>query len=136
MSARYPTPFVVLLCSAAIFVAGCASEKEERFGPTSKSVSGSISFDGKPVTLGRVALINSEKGLSVGAHLDSEGNYKFQQPVPLGKYVFCVRPPRGQNPKEIPRRMRSELTCRLTVEVEAEDNLFSFDLAEVSKARR
>ena len=114
---------------------GCA-EKKERFGPTAKSVSGSVSFEGKPVTAGRVALIDSDKGLSVGASLDDEGNYKFQQPVPIGKYVFCVRPPRGANPRVIPHAVRSELTCRLTVDVEADDNTFSFDLSEVNKPKR
>ncbi len=126
---------ILLLCVATITILGCAEEKE-RFGPTAKSVSGSVTFEGKPVTAGRVALINSDRGLSVGASLDDEGNYHFQQPVPLGKYVFCVRPPRGANPRVIPHRVRSELTCRQTVDVGADDNTFSFDLAEIEKAGR
>ena len=126
---------VLLFCVAASGLAGCAEEKE-RFGPTAKSVSGSVTFEGKPVAAGRVALINSDKGLSVGASLDDEGNYNFQQPVPIGKYVFCVRPPRGENPRVIPHTVRSELTCRQTVEVEKDDNTFDFDLAEISKPRR
>ena len=132
---RYQGLASLLLCVALLSASGCGPKKE-RFGPTAKSVSGSVTFDGKPVTAGRVAVIDLEKGLSLGANLDGEGNYEFQHAVPMGRYVFCVRPPRGENPKMIPFPVRSELTCRLTVEVEEGDNTFSFDLAEFAKRRR
>jgi hypothetical protein len=69
---------LLLLCSLA---AGCGKPKG--------SVSGKVTFKGKPLTAGFV-IFTPEKGPAVNASINSEGKYKAEN-VPVGTAKISVR---------------------------------------------
>jgi hypothetical protein len=83
---RYGGALLVLLliCSLA---AGCGKPKG--------SVSGKVTYQGKPLTAGFV-LFTPEKGSVVDARIDNEGNYRAEN-IPVGTAKISVRADAGVN---------------------------------------
>ena len=86
-----------MVCSLVLISVGCG-------GPTGPvdpqaQVSGSVTNDGKPVSLGSlVVFYNAEKGLTLTGTLDSLGKYSLTAAdpkvgVPVGRYEVTVKPP-------------------------------------------
>src|SRR6516165_7184488 len=68
----------LLICSLA---AGCGKPKG--------SVSGKVTYQGKPLTAGMVTF-SPEKGAAVNSPIDGEGNYRVEN-VPVGTAKISVR---------------------------------------------
>jgi hypothetical protein len=90
-----------LLCTAALLAAGCG-------GDAMTTVSGNITYNGKPVTNG---LINFQpaQGKTYGGPIASDGSYSYE--IPPGEYRVRIDAPgpapaweEGQpEPKPVPR---------------------------------
>lgn len=111
------------LCLGLLLLVGCG-------GPTSSSVSGTVTAGGKPVTGAIVNFLNSTTGDIGSAELDGSGGFKITEGLPPGSYkVFVVpktnatKPPMpGESPaaaeeSAIPLKYRSESTSGLTADV-------------------
>lgn len=85
----------LLMCLAV--VAGCG-EKAPELGPQAQ-VSGSVTNDGKPVTLNcQVVFFSSKAGLTLTGTVDSLGKYSLfpadpKVGVPVGRYTVAIMPP-------------------------------------------
>lgn len=80
--------FVALVSLAAFSVTGCGGGKS---GPRAK-LSGTITLDGKPVTIGEI-IVYSEDGKDQGlGHVDKDGIYTVEK-APLGKVRISIRKP-------------------------------------------
>lgn len=123
-------------------------------------VSGSVTFDGKPVPLdSNVIFYNKEKAATAAGKVDTLGNYTLSPAVekvgiPVGRYQVMIAPPRPEaaavgspdyakammqgaqkviSPKEIPEKFHAFETSGIVLEIKAGDNKFDFDLAKLSK---
>jgi len=74
--------FAVLILAAI----GCKDAK-----PTG-SVSGKVTYNGKPQTVGYVNFLSST-GAAAQAQLDDSGNYKIDSPLEAGEYRVYLGPP-------------------------------------------
>jgi len=83
-----------LLLAALVFVTtGCGKTEK----PTA-SVSGTIKYNGKPLTVGYVNFL-SPSGSGGQSPLDENGGYKIDGPLDVGEYrVYLQAPIPGQNP--------------------------------------
>ncbi len=127
--------FVAMTCGW-IF-SGCGEPAKE-VGPTG-TVSGTVTFDGSPVTEGRVQLYSQSTGEGGATTLDAQGAFRLEEPLPVGAYsVFVLPPPEpapspdvAYEPKEypnIPEKYRSEMTTDLKVEVAEGENTFPIEM--------
>jgi hypothetical protein len=90
-------PFLSALCGLVLFSVGCGGP----VGPVDPQaqVSGTVTNNGKPVTLGSmVVFYNSEKGLTLTGLLDSLGKYSLTAAdpkigVPAGRWAVSVKAP-------------------------------------------
>ena len=122
---------VILLTSIALgVVAGCGGGGGK--GPTGK-VSGVVTFDGQPVTVGSVRLYNPKSASTGSGSIKEAGKFTLDAPVPVGSYKVSVVPPQEPPPEmgkpyepkkydNIPDKYRSELTTDITAEIKAGDN--------------
>ncbi len=123
-------------------LAGCGEGGDEF--PTG-TVSGKVTFDGKPVTEGKISFINEELGYGAGATLGSDGSYQLEEGrgIRLGDYKVAVRPPLvGGSPEDpddppkpkempnIPEKYRQFETSGLSAAVKEGGNEFTFDLKD------
>jgi len=127
-----------LVLAAALCVAGC--QKGETLG----TVSGNVTFQGKPVTEGVVMF--TAPGVNLNAKLDAQGHYEVKQAkgagLPPGNYQVSVNPPvfdapmAGGNqpmPKiptfpNIPQRYRNAKTSGLTLTVTEKGSTLDIDM--------
>jgi hypothetical protein len=86
---------LVLLASVAL--CGCNTAKKEATG----QVSGKVTLQGKPVTVGIVQFYNSQAGSGASAELDETGSYKLATPIKVGDYQVAVQPPKAPSPMEM-----------------------------------
>jgi len=72
-----------------LFVLGCGSS-----GPEKHPVTGIVTYQGKPLPLGRVSFVPETGRAADPAHLDESGRYQLE--LPAGKYSVAViaMPPR------------------------------------------
>lgn len=122
--------------------AGCARRAPHAEKPRA-DVTVAITYDGEPVTAGRVDLNDEQTGLGGGAELDDSGTATISRIV-QGTYTVTVKPPMpdpealapGEPPPEpaefpeIPERYRRIDTSPLEMTVEGERRRFSFDLKQ------
>lgn len=121
----------------AALISGCGSGAIEL--PTGQ-VSGTITFEGAPVTEGFVNLISAESGRAATLPLGPGGKFAFEEPVVIGPYAVFITPPEGApptlenqspkqpNPKNIPKKYRSDATTEFKVEVKEGENDFPLDM--------
>jgi len=134
---------VVLLLLSLSYLSGEPGEKLGR-------VSGSVTFDGKPVTEGLVIFQNPAKGIYMTDEVDAEGRYEIIMAqgagLPLGEYQVSVSPPLPKTPElgdipgrpsaadqfpNIPQRYRDPQTSGLALVVEEGSN--HLDIAMTTK---
>lgn len=108
-----------------MLLAGCGDGEPSRI-----PVTGTVTFDGEPVTEGTVTFFSRSTGVADGAPLNSEGRFEFADGLPAGEYVVSVAPPPPEEvagapsaapPKEypdIPQKYRSDVTTDLKATVE------------------
>ena len=118
-------------------ISGCGSGGIEL--PTGQ-VSGTITFEGAPVTEGFVNLISVESGRAATMALGPGGKFGFEEPVVIGPYAVFITPPEGApptlenespappDPKNIPKKYRTDATTDFKVEVKEGDNGFPLDM--------
>lgn len=110
----------ILVASFVCFV-GCGPKPQ----PTS-TVSGKVSFAGKPVTLGVVSFYDSSKGTGASAPIGADGSFTVSK-VPHGDYQVGIMPPQLA-PEEpltpevknfpVPAKYHDGLTSGLTCKVD------------------
>jgi len=81
-----------VLVLIALVLVGCK-------GKQTGTVSGKVTFKGKPLTSGEVQFINPEKGAGSSGQLDSSGNYTLAGQLEAGKYKVYIQPP---TPEQLP----------------------------------
>lgn len=133
-------PVTVVTC---LTIAGCGGSRIE-----TAAVSGTVTYDGKPVTEGTV-LFQPEKGPGATGSLDAQGHYvlrtkKLADGAPLGKNTVVILPPTtlggpdsptpGQLIKRdfpnIPEKYRRAETSGLVREVNPGNNTFDFEIKD------
>src|SRR5262245_59151744 len=125
-----PSLLAVTLASAL----GCANDAPPPPPPGPKgSVTGTVKFDGKPITAGTL-LLDSGKGYIAGAVIKPDGTFELKgtdgNAVPAGKYNVAVTPPPAAPPaagatkmpepakiEGVPEKFYNPLTSGVTVEV-------------------
>lgn len=106
--------------------------------------SGKVTMDGKPIQA-TVNFISKERGATFSATTNESGDFKFENPIDIGKYVVVITPPQITEAPDSPEDMKkasehekqasvpegytNEATSGLTAEVKSEgENNFPFDL--------
>lgn len=123
------------LLSVVTFV-GCGGDTGL---PKSASVTGKVTFQGQPVTAGRLTFMSSASAGSV--EVTSDGTYLLTEGVPPGQYKVVVTPPSVTKPPmvgepapeipkhdNIPEKYRSETSTTLFADIKAGSNTVDFDL--------
>ena len=114
---------------------------------TNQKISGKVTFQGNPVTVGEVTFSNPGLGSLAQGQLDAEGNYTLllmEKGMKPGTYKVTVAPKityekvRGRGGsdlkmvesggKSIPRMYRNDATTRLKATVTEGEESFDFDL--------
>ncbi len=125
------------LISAVTFLSGCGGG-----GTTSPSgtVSGIVTFLGKPVTEGEINFFSPKQGIGAKISLDSAGHFELSAPIEVGDYKVSVTPPPLPDPSvgtplppkreqaNIPPKYRSDALSGLVASIKAGTNELSFDL--------
>lgn len=128
----------LILCAG---LAGCGPKVVVKETGT---VSGTVVFEGEPVTEGVVNFSMASEGVGALADLDANGEFKFANPLPVGDYVVTISPPRPDpnlGPKEIvpidpndypniPKKYHSETTSELTAQVIKGENKIEFEMKQ------
>lgn len=121
----------------SILISGCGSGQIEL--PTGQ-VSGTITFEGAPVTEGYVNLVSVESGRAVTMPLGPDGKFTFEEPVVIGPYAVFITPPDSApptlenqrperpDPNNIPKKYRTDSTTDFKVEVQEGENDFALDM--------
>lgn len=134
---RYQVARFMASVALLLVVSGCGGGGSQ--APTG-SVSGTVTFQGTPVTEGDVNLISRETGQVYAAPLGDGGSFKIADPVQTGSYIVSIAPPLGApptvenptpvipNPANIPQKYRSDQTSDLKADVKAGENTFTFDM--------
>lgn len=124
----------------SLTVIGCSSQfsSSSRFGKSGK-VDGKLTFAGTPVKAARIQLASKNTGVAVLGQVQG-GEFKLQEPVPVGEYKVVVLTPQEPNPQDgvpytpveyadIPMRYRDEFNSDLTATVkEGIDNHLVLDM--------
>ena len=127
---RYWAALTALIAGA--ISSGCSRPPENPSG----KVSGTITFQGKPITQGTVLFELKGGGAGGAAALDLEGKFSLVDALPVGSYVIAVAPPLpnpddvakpgfGSAPvvkTEIPQKYRSPTTSDLSTEIKEGEN--------------
>lgn len=144
-------------------VSGCAKGDPAPTTPQA-SVSGTVTYDGVPVTLdANVVFFCQDAGATAAGKVDSLGKYSLTPAqkklgIPAGRYQVGISPPlklpppvgdtpeykefmlsqsKGPSaPKDLPAKFHSYTQSGIVLEVKAGDNTFDFDLAKLEKAKK
>jgi hypothetical protein len=131
-----------LLCLLAVWslaLSGCGSEEVRG------KITGKVTFQGKPLSEGRVLFSNDDKGIHMNGDVKSDGTYEIITAkgagLPLGKYLVSVCPqleplpsgiarvaPKHKEYPNIPPKYREFQTSGLTLNVKEGVNQFSIDM--------
>ncbi len=125
----------VLMATSALWLSGCG---ESAKGPPTGRVTGTVTFQGKPVDEGRINFESDPPGYGAAADV-KQGNFAVDGDVVVGNYKVTVTapPPKppvpGQtatiaDPKDIPAKYRLTKTSDLVAKVQAGSNKLTFDL--------
>ncbi|MEW4561913.1 carboxypeptidase-like regulatory domain-containing protein [Bremerella sp. JC770] len=131
---------LTLLCTVALGLALLGCNKNENLG----TITGTVTYEGAPVTEGTISFRSEESGLSASDELDAEGKFEVTAVggIPPGNYKAFIVPPEVEvslgpdvapvlKPKDmpnVPRPYRSIRTTPLAVDVVAGANEVSFEL--------
>jgi hypothetical protein len=133
---------LVLAAAAALAATGCGSS-----GPEMASVSGKVTYNGKPVPKGTVSFVATQAdGRNASGELDASGNYRLQTEAPgdgaqLGEYDVALYShdeevldytPRVPVKVErlIPEKYEDPKTSTLKRTVKSGSNTFDFELTD------
>lgn len=123
--------FLILLVSIAIMVSGCGGR------PSRVKVSGKVTIEGKPLSVGGISFKPVEGGRKAGSSFDSEGKYTttMYEPndgLPLGSYTVAINSSRQVNDNtkrwHAPKKYSDHETSGLTAEITEETSSLNYDL--------
>jgi hypothetical protein len=128
--------------------AGCGGSD----GPEMAKVTGTVTYNGKPVPKGTISFQPTDpvNGAPANGIIDSDGSYRLQTTEPgdgarLGDYQVAIRSVEGEpdvpldyTPKKrppapkslIPKKYENPMTSGLTAKVESGSNSIDFDLKD------
>ena len=123
---------VICLLACSFWLVGCSRE-----APTG-AVTGTVTYDGAPVTKGVVVLTNPDSGIGASGALDASGRYQISS-VRTGEYQVAIQPPPAPSPEEmaagekmetldIPDKFQSAQTSGLTATINEGENTADFQL--------
>lgn len=134
-----PWQTILLVLFFAICLTGCGDK-----GPKLMPVSGRVTFQGKPVSVGMVRFSNPSAGIDMLADLQQDGVYSVRMAkgngLPEGTYAVAVTPPRVDAPvgsmttptlpkcPDIPAKYRDPSTSGLTLTLKSDNAEFSIDM--------
>lgn len=146
------------ICFVLLLISGCARE-EVPTGPQA-SVSGSVTYDGKPVPTDSIVVFYSiDKAVTGSGKVDASGMYSLAASsqsvgLPTGRYQVMIRPPepppakpgtaeyqdammgktkKAPPPKEIPEQFHTLDGSKIVRELKVGSNTFDFDLDKLEK---
>lgn len=120
------------LCICTVLVAYIAGCSQKPVAPNRTTVSGAITYDGKPLPAGSVSFESTEKGIATSAPI-KDGSYSTDR-APTGKVAVGVDTASIQygNPAKfvpIPAKYADSGTSGLSIEIQPGDNEnVNFDL--------
>ncbi len=126
--------FACLVTLTFLCFVGCTPK-----GPKQVDVTGSVSWQGKPVATGTVTLYSKTTGQGASANLGADGTFKLVKVI-VGSYQVSVTPPiltipkEGETPKPlppfpVPAKYQEDQTSGLTFEAKADtSNVLTLDL--------
>ena len=125
MTFRYLSFFVF-----AISLFGCTAEKPRG------SVSGTVTWQDKPVNVGYIIFMSPDKQFIASSDLDAEGQFQLSTSLPQGEYDVGIAPPSspsddsGASPPKspVPLKYSSPEGSGLTFTVQAGPNVADFHL--------
>jgi hypothetical protein len=114
---------------------GCDAKQRDAVS----AIAGKVTFQGKPVTTGKVSFSSVATGTGAIAILDETGTYRLATPIKVGEYQVAVLPPdppspmaMAQNAKlsvsPVPAKFRSAASSGLTTTVKPGQNTADFAL--------
>lgn len=125
MTRKHPAGLSVCLAALTLAAAGC--------GPSWATVSGKVTVQGKPVTVGTVLFVDANSQIATGK-LDSEGHYTAQR-VPLGSLKVAVQTLRPEqvrgkaaNAVPVPQQYTDPDTSGLTCDVQRRQQEYNIEL--------
>lgn len=137
---------------------GCNGGEELTSTDPQATVSGTVTFEGKPITLdSKVVFFCKDKDATASGAVDSLGKYSLTSGrpalgIPAGRYQVMISPPSAPPPpvgsddykkammgkmapppapKDIPTKFSSFETSKIVLEVKAGENVFDFDLSKL-----
>ena len=130
-----PVPACAFVAALLAGLCGCGQSQ----GPIG-NVAGEVTFEGEPVDQGEVVFFEAV-GVPAGvAKLTPSGEFRLDQPIPVGEYQVAITPPSGEAPageedpeydaalKKIPPQYQSEVTSGFTAVVKEGENSFTFEM--------
>ncbi|MDB5334672.1 MAG: hypothetical protein JWN70_291 [Planctomycetaceae bacterium] len=139
LRAAFKSPLLLCTTLLVVTLAGGCGGGDSASLPTGY-VTGTVTFQGQPVTDGSVNVLSNESGRVYTSTLGAEGKFKISESVVIGKYAFFITPPAGAaptldkpvvapiDPPNIPKKYRADATSGLTEEVKEGNNDFKFDM--------
>ena len=104
-----------------------ALKVEKGPNPNDATISGRVTYKGKPLPSGTVTLVNKGGG-TYRAPIKADGNYEFRQ-VPPGEYRVAIESTKGQGAQVvIPERYQNANTSDLSAKINRGVNLFDLNL--------
>lgn len=71
------------------------------------TVSGTVTYKGKPITGGEVELYSEAAGVGANVPIDENGRFALNIPIATATYQVCINPPHAHPGEEVPpARMR------------------------------
>lgn len=118
---------------------GCGASVDEV--PTG-TVSGTVQFDGKPLSGARVNFTSGTAGAGAYADLQQDGSYSITESIPAGDYkIYLSSPGLGDAPpsesgnqelkdalKDVPQKYQSDQSTDLQTVIKEGENTFNIDL--------
>jgi hypothetical protein len=113
-------------------------------GPNLHTVSGKVTFQGKPVATGLIRFHSPPLGIDLMAYIRADGTYRVKMAqgdgLPEGEYQVAIEPPRVEVPvgvmklppalqrPDIPAKYRQPATSGLKLTVAPGDNQLDIDM--------
>ena len=123
-------PLRLTLLAALMVCIGCSRE------PPTGSVAGKVSYQGNPLTVGTILLVNPATGIGANAVLDASGGFRIEG-VRTGDYQVAIQRPPAPPPDEmaagkewtpspVPDKYQVPDTSGLTVTINEAENTADF----------
>jgi hypothetical protein len=125
----------ISLLALMLVIAGCGGGKKP-----SGSVSGTVSYKGKPVTDGFINFLDSSRGTAAQGKVDSKGAFTLEGDIEVGTYKVYLQPPLPEQlppgkvsarPKyDIPPKFQDPAQTTVTQEVKQGPNTFTIEFKD------